>query len=348
MTFLVGHSSAEHAPPSYDALLLVSFGGPEGPDDVIPFLENVLRGRNVPRERLEEVAEHYFAFGGVSPINGQCRNLKAAVKRDFQDHGLELPVYWGNRNWHPLLSDTLGQMAADGIQHALAFVTSAYSSWSSCRQYLEDIQRARESAGDQPPDVVKLRPFSNHPGFIEPFREGLAAALNAIADERRRTTQMIFTAHSIPTAMARGCAYEDQLKEACRLVASVAPGVPWHLSYQSRSGPPSQPWLEPDVNHLIDQLASEGSITDLILCPIGFTSDHMEILFDLDTEAQSTCDSHGIQMARVSTPGDHPRFVQMIRELALEQIDGTSGLSLGSKGPGPTVCPADCCPSGRP
>jgi ferrochelatase len=227
----------------YDALLLLSFGGPEGREEVIPFLENVLRGRNVPRERMLEVAEHYDHFGGVSPINAQCRTLIEALQQEFAAYGPSLPIYWGNRNWHPMLADTMSRMYADGIRNALAFVTSAYSSFSSCRQYLEDIERARANLSDRAPQVHKLRPFFNHPEFIAANADHGRAALAQIPTERWSTTELVFTAHSIPHSMALGCDYEQQLNDVARLVAERLGSFRWKVVYQSRSGPPSQPWL---------------------------------------------------------------------------------------------------------
>ena len=331
----------------YDALLVVSFGGPEGPDDVIPFLENVLRGKNVPRERMLEVAEHYQQFGGVSPINQQCRALISALQDEFSEHGLDLPIYWGNRNWEPMLADTLRQMASDGIQRAVAFMTSAFSSYSGCRQYREDVLRAQGEVGDAAPQVDKLRMFFNHPGFIDAMQERVQAAIDQIPVDRRGTTQVVFTAHSIPLGMAAGCAYEDQLKEACRLVAEGLTVQSWRLVYQSRSGPPTQPWLEPDVCDYLRELSEQGSVTDVVIAPIGFTSDHMEVLFDLDTEARDLCAEIGLNMVRAGTVGTHPRFIRMIRELVLERTSGTERVCIGEMGPNHDVCPEDCCLSGR-
>ena len=326
--------------PRYDALLLVSFGGPEGPDEVIPFLENVTRGRGIPRERLAEVAEHYQRFGGVSPINQQCRDLVAAISADFAAAGLDLPIYWGNRNWHPYLSDTVRQLARDGVRAALAFVTSAYSSYSSCRQYLGDIEQARELAGlgrPRSPRIDKLRPYFNHPGFIEPLAQHTRSALATLPAAVRDHADLLFTAHSVPTAMAatsgpRGGAYVAQLTEVARLVSErVDDGShPWRLVYQSRSGPPSQPWLEPDVRDCLAEIAAEGRDgAAAVLVPAGFVSDHMEVKFDLDVEAAREADRLGIAVARAATPGTHPRFVEMVRELVLERLGEPAGGSGG-------------------
>jgi protoporphyrin/coproporphyrin ferrochelatase len=330
-------------PQPYDAILVLSFGGPEGPEDVIPFLENVLRGKNVPRERMLEVAEHYQHFGGVSPINEQNRTLIAALQKELDAHGPHLPIYWGNRNWHPLLTDTMSQMAADGVRRAIAFVTSAYSSYSSCRQYREDIQKAQAAVGANAPQIDKLRTFYNHPGFIEPLVESLQAAFEQIPSERRDATAIAFTAHSIPQGMADNCRYATQLAEACRLVSTMASRGNWQLVYQSRSGPPQQPWLEPDVCDHINSLHEQG-VKDVVVLPIGFVSDHLEVLFDLDTEAQELADELGLHMVRAATAGTHPRFIQMIRELIEERMtENPQRLALGLHGAGHDVCPTDCC-----
>jgi protoporphyrin/coproporphyrin ferrochelatase len=328
---------------SYDAFLLVSFGGPEGPDDVLPFLENVLRGRNVPRERMLEVAEHYHHFGGVSPINAQNRELLAALSGEFAAAGLDLPLYWGNRNWHPLLLDTLRQMRSDGVRRAIALFTSAFSSYSGCRQYRENIAAAQAEVGAGAPEVDKLRAFFNHPGFIEPMVERTAAALAQLPEERRSAAQLLFSAHSIPLAMAGNCNYELHFQEASRLVAAALGHAHWRLVYQSRSGPPSQPWLEPDVRDALVEIA-RGGPSDVVLVPIGFVSDHMEVLYDLDWEARQQADELGLNLVRAQTVGTHPRFVQMVRELVLERIsDNPRRLSLGGLGPSHDVCPVDCC-----
>jgi len=314
----------------YDALLLVSFGGPECRADVIPFLENVLRGRNVPRERVLKVAEHYYEFGGKTPINDQNRALIAAITREFAERGPHLPIYWGNRNWHPLLPDTLRQMAADGVTRALAFVTSAFSSYSGCRQYRENIAQA----GDLPVD--KLRVFYNHPGFIAAMADRFRVALAELPG-----AQLIFTAHSIPLSMAQTSRYEEQLREACRLVACEVGKPDWRLVYQSRSGAPNQQWLGPDICEYLKQLDT-GS--EVVIAPIGFVSDHMEVIYDLDTEARHVCESRGIRMVRAATVGVHPKFVSMIRDLVLERTEGAPRLALGEFGPSHDVCAEDCCP----
>jgi ferrochelatase len=331
-------------PTAYEAILVVSFGGPEGPDEVMPFLENVLRGKPVPRERMLEVAEHYQHFGGVSPINEQNRQLNAALEKELVTHGHNLPIYWGNRNWHPLLADTLKRMADDGIKHALAFMTSAYSSYSGCRQYREDIARAQEEVGPNAPQVDKLRVFFNHPGFVKPMVESVAQCLAKIPGDRRGATPLLFTAHSIPLAMADNCRYMTQLQETCRLVAEGAGHAMWELVYQSRSGSPHQPWLEPDVCDRIKEMHEDGQLTDLVILPVGFISDHMEVLFDIDTEARDLCEELGINMHRAATVGTHPKFIEMIRLLIEERLDSSQPrLAIGSLGPNHDVCPVDCC-----
>jgi ferrochelatase len=328
----------------YDALLVVSFGGPEGPDDVLPFLENVLRGRNVPRERMLEVAEHYQHFGGVSPINAQNRTLIAALEKEFAAAGLTLPIYLGNRNWHPLLPDTLRQMRADGVRRVIAFFTSAFSSYSGCRQYRENIAAAQTEVGEGASEIDKLRVFFNHPGFIEPMIERAREALLKIEPPRTPDAYLLFTAHSIPLAMAQNCQYETHFREAARLVAEGVGRANWRLVYQSRSGPPSQPWLEPDVGDVLAEIAAANGSRDVVLVPIGFISDHMEVLYDLDEEARQKADVLGLNLVRAGTVGTHPRFVRMIRELVQERMtDSPNRLALGSLGPSHDVCPPDCC-----
>jgi len=338
-----GHAQSTPIPRQhYDALLVVSFGGPEGPEDVMPFLENVVRGRNVPRERLEEVAHHYALFGGVSPINEQVRALIAAVRAELAAHGPALPIYWGNRNWHPFLEDTMRRMATDGVRNALALFTSAYSSYSSCRQYREDVARAQDAVGSGAPRVSVLRRFFNHPGFIEANADHVRAALEAIPAERRERAALVFTAHSIPLPMARASRYEQQLREASRLVAERVGHPEWALVYQSRSGPPSQPWLEPDILDYLRELKARG-VADVVVAPIGFISDHVEVLFDLDVEARQLAEELGINLVRAATAGVHPAFVAMVRELILERTDGAEPRSLGALGPSLDLCGPDCC-----
>ncbi len=332
----------------YDAFLLISFGGPESPDDVMPFLRNVTAGRNIPDSRLEAVAEHYHHFGGISPINQQCRDLLAAIETDFADRGIGLPVYWGNRNWQPYLADTVRQMAADGVRRALAFVTSAYSSQSSCRQYLDDIDLARAQAGPAAPRIDKIRQYFNHPGFIEPLAAAAAAAAQSLPEPVMNEAVLVFTAHSIPASMAAasgpaGGAYPAQLAEAARLVAERVPGErPWRLAYQSRSGSPAQPWLEPDISDSLTELAVGGARA-AVMIPSGFVSDHMEVKFDLDVEAAATAAELGLPVARAATPGTDPRFVAMISELVAERLTGAPRRVLGSMAAGCDTCPAGCC-----
>ena len=326
----------------YDAVLFVSFGGPEGPDDVLPFLENVLRGKPVPRERMLEVAEHYQHFGGVSPINEQTREFMAAVRDDFDAHGLaDLPFYWGNRNWHPMLPETLRKMADDGVTNAIAFVVSAYSSYSGCRQYREDIQRAQAEVGPRAPRVDKIRTFYNHPDFVAANAEHVAASLAKLSDD----AHIAFTAHSIPQPMADKCAYRKQLHETCRLVAEAV-GVPeerWELVYQSRSGRPQDPWLDPDICDHIEALGKQG-VTDLVVAPVGFLSDHMEVMFDLDHEAADAAKEAGIRMERALTAGLHPKMVGLVRKLVQERRGQCEVEAIGRYGANHDMCPLNCCP----
>ncbi len=327
----------------YQSLLLVSFGGPEGPDDVMPFLRNVLRGKNVPESRMMEVAEHYQQFGGVSPINDQCRELIEAIQADFAAHDIDLPVYWANRNWNPLLPETLKKMKNDGIRKSLAFFTSAFSCYSGCRQYRENISDAQKIVGDDAPVIHKTRMFFNHPLFIEACTERILE----VVPELPATSQLIFTAHSIPIAMADNCNYVKQLEESCRLIAQRLEHENWNLVFQSRSGPPHQPWLEPDVCDFLKVVRENGK-TDVVLMPIGFLSDHIEVLFDLDTEAKQECEELGLNMVRAKTVGTHPKFIEMIRLLVLERIRGKEKLSIGRLPCSHDFCPENCCLSGRP
>jgi ferrochelatase len=335
---------------SYDALLVVSFGGPEGMDDVMPFLENVTRGRNVPRERLEEVAHHYALFGGVSPINRQNRELIAALESELAAHGIDLPIYFGNRNWQPFLEDTVREMQAAGVRSALAFFTSAFSSYSGCRQYREDVFRAQEAVGPEAPEIFKLRTFYNHPGFVEANADRVRHALARIPEERRQTARLVFTAHSIPAAMAARCRYAEQLTEAAALVAAAVGAGSHSVAYQSRSGPPSVPWLEPDVCDEIRLLATAGA-RDVVVSPVGFVSDHIEVLYDLDDEAVAVGKETGVEVWRAGTAGTHAAFVSMIRELVQERLDpSVPKLAAGRFGPAPDACAPGCClpGTGRP
>jgi protoporphyrin/coproporphyrin ferrochelatase len=328
--------------PAYDAVLVLSFGGPEKHGDVIPFLENVLRGRNVPRERMLEVAEHYYHFDGKSPINDQARALIAGLEGELERTGPRLPIYWGNRNWHPFLADTVRKMQADGVRRAVAFVTSIFSSYSGCRQYLEDIERARAEVGEGAPEIDKLRKFYNHPLFIEAQADRVHAALEQIPVDRRANARIVYTAHSIPVAMAETGDYQKQLEEACRLVSESLGLAGWRLVYQSRSGPPSQPWLEPDIGNVVREL-DRG--TDVVVAPIGFVSDHMEVLYDLDTEAREIAEQHGVNLVRAATVGVHPKFLGMIRELIAERMGLCGPRAIGQYPPSQDVCRADCCPA---
>lgn len=330
----------------YDACVLMSFGGPEGPDDVLPFLENVTRGRGVPRERLLDVAEHYMHFGGVSPINAQNRALLDALGAEFAGHGVDLPLYWGNRNWHPYLADTLRQMRDDGVRRAVAVPTSAYASYSACRQYHEDIAAAREAVGEDAPAVEKLRHYFDHPGFVAAGAAGTREALATLPPDLRAGARLVFTAHSIPESMAEtsgpaGGLYVAQVREASGLVTEqVEPGRAFDVAWQSRSGPPQVPWLVPDVNDHLERLAADG-VPAVVVTPIGFVSDHVEVRWDLDNEAAQTAKRLGLGYARAATVGTHPSFVAGLRELVAEHISGAAPAALGR------VCPADCCPAPR-
>ncbi len=329
---------------NYDAILIVSFGGPESKEDVIPFLENVLQGRNVPRERLLVVADHYYHFDGKSPINQQTRQLISALQAELQRNGPQLPVYWGNRNWHPFLADTLRKMKQDGIRRALAFVTSAYSSYSGCRQYREDIARAQSEVGMGAPDIDKLRPFFNHPLFVETAIDRVSEALREIPAEARDRVQIVYVAHSIPIAMANTCDYVAQLEEVRRIVSEALGHKNDVLVYQSRSGAPGQAWLEPDILDYLRRVKAENLASAVVVAPISFISDHMEVLYDLDIEARQVCQSLGLPMARAKTVGVHPKFIAMIRELILERMDPEQERrAIGALGARADVCAEDCC-----
>ncbi|MEU9489825.1 ferrochelatase [Streptomyces decoyicus] len=360
-------------PRPYDALLLLSFGGPEGPDDVVPFLENVTRGRGIPRERLKEVGQHYFLFGGVSPINAQNRELLDALRKDFAEHGLDLPVYWGNRNWAPYLTDTLRTMVHDGHRRIAVLATSAYASYSGCRQYREnlaDALAALRAEGLPVPQVDKLRHYFNHPGFIRPMTDGVLASLAALPEEARDGAHLAFTTHSIPTAAAdtsgtpadhtqdgEGGAYVAQHLDVARMIADAVraeTGVdhPWRLVYQSRSGAPHIPWLEPDICDHLEERHAAG-VPAVVMAPIGFVSDHMEVKYDLDTEATAKAAELGLPVARSATVGADPRFAAAVRDLLLERAAAERGrtperCALGSLGAGHDLCPVGCCPARAP
>ncbi|MFC5723636.1 ferrochelatase [Streptomyces gamaensis] len=368
------HSCSTGAMPAsaapYDALLLLSFGGPEGPDDVVPFLENVTRGRGIPRERLKEVGQHYFLFGGVSPINEQNRQLLRALREDFAAHGLDLPVYWGNRNWAPYLTDTLRQVAADGHRRVLTLATSAYASYSGCRQYREnlaDALAALRGEGIEPPRVDKLRHYFNHPGFVRPMVDATLAALGELPEEVRAGAHLAFTTHSIPTAAADtsgpaeghgdGGAYVAQHLDVAALIAEAVreeTGTPhpWRLVYQSRSGAPHIPWLEPDICDHLTELHAAGAPA-AVMVPIGFVSDHMEVKYDLDTDAATRAAELGLPVTRAATVGADPRFAAAVRELVLERAATERGehprrCALGTLGPSHDLCPVGCCPARAP
>jgi ferrochelatase len=331
---------------NYDAILVLSFGGPESKEEVIPFLENVLRGRNVPRERMLAVAEHYYHFDGKSPINQQARDLIAALEAELKKNGPKLPIYWGNRNWHPLLTDTLRKMKDDGIRRAVAFVTSAYSSYSGCRQYREDIARAQSEVGAGAPEVDKLRAFFNHPGFIEANVERVREALQWVPPIERKNVQIVYTAHSIPMSRANTSDYVMQLQEVGQLISGALGHANDALVYQSRSGAPGQPWLEPDILDYLREVKAKRLASAVVLAPIGFLSDHMEVCYDLDVEAKQLCDSLGLPMIRAKTVGVHPKFIGMIRELIEERIHPEAERrAVGSLRPRADTCVEGCCPA---
>ncbi len=326
---------------AYDAFLLVSFGGPERPEDVEPFLDNVLRGRPVPRERREEVARHYLDRGGKSPINEQNRALLSALEPALSARFPGMRLYWGNRNWHPMLADTVRRMRQDGVRRALALATSAFGSYSGCRQYREDIEAARETAGDGAPEIEKLRLFYSHPGFVAAVAAGARQALERIPAGRRAAAGLLFTAHSIPLAMAAVSPYEAQLRLAAGWVATALGREDWRLGYQSRSGSPRQPWLEPDVAAQLARMAGEGR-RDVVVVPIGFLSDHMEVVHDLDVEAREEAERLGVNMERAATPGSRPELVAAIVSLVAERMAGEAPQAM----PGARddkSCKGDCC-----
>ncbi|WP_342661109.1 Ferrochelatase [Rhodococcus ruber] len=348
-------------PEPYDALLVLSFGGPEGPDDVRPFLENVTRGRGVPPERLDEVAEHYLHFGGVSPINALNRDLIARLEVDFAAAGLDLPIYFGNRNWHPMIEDTVAAMRGDGVRNALVFPTSAWGGYSGCRQYHEDIARARAAVGDDAPALTKLRHFYDHPLFLAAVADAVAAARAQLPADRRDAARLVFTAHSVPTAADAtggppdlgGHLYSQQVAEAARLVATATGTGDHDLVWQSRSGPPQVPWLEPDIVDHLDALHARG-IDAVVVVPVGFVSDHLEVVWDLDTEARDRAAELGMAFVRAATAGTDPRFVQMVRELVRERLDGAAPVRRGTEpllgvGCNGELCAPECCrPPARP
>ncbi|MBF6331226.1 ferrochelatase [Nocardia transvalensis] len=342
-----------------DALLLLSFGGPERPEDVMPFLENVTRGRGVPPERLAEVAEHYLHFGGVSPINALNRDIIKAVEAEFAAHGVDLPVYFGNRNWHPMVEDTVERMRADGIGAALVFPTSAWGGYSGCRQYDEDIARARAAVGEGAPTLVKLRQYFDHPLLIEAFADAIRAAREHLPADRRECARLVFTAHSIPVSADLaagppadgGRLYSRQVADAARLCAAASGFGDYDVVWQSRSGPPQVPWLEPDIVDHLEALSGQG-VDAVVVCPVGFVSDHLEVIWDLDNEAKDKAAELGMAFARAATPGPDPRFAQLVAELVAEHLGDAEPRRLGSvPGYGCTVdgapCIVGCCESPR-
>jgi ferrochelatase len=333
---------------NYDALLVVSFGGPEGPADVAPFLDNVFRGLRVSPETKTHVVKRYDTFGGVSPINAQTRGFIKALQHELDAHGPALPIYWGNRNWHPLLGDTITQMANAGVRHALAHVTSAFSSYSGCRKYREDLYDAVQGVANAP-RIDKLRVGYNHPGFIEAMTDRVAAALDSLPKQERAGTPILFTAHSLPESMARHSRYEAQLAASCRLVGDALEHQRWRLVYQSNNASYGrEPWLGPDIGTALREARAEG-VTSVVVAPIGFVCDHMEVVLDLDVEAAVIARGIGLNMVRAATVGTHPAYVAMVRELIVERLTPDAPRrALGSLGPSHDRCAPDCCLSGRP
>ncbi len=335
---------------SFDSFLLVSFGGPEKPEDVVPFLENVTRGRNIPRERLEEVGEHYYQFGGKSPINDQNKKLLEAIEAELRRRDIQVPLYFGNRNWDPYLIDALHEMKRDGKSSALAFFTSVFSCYSGCRQYRENILSAQEEFGEGAPAVQKLRNFYNHPGYISAMASRVEESLAEFEAPSAEKTHLVYTAHSIPESMAEKCRYAAQFQECSGLVSErAAPELPWSIAYQSRSGAPHIPWLEPDICDHISELARKG-VSQVLVVPIGFVSDHMEVIFDLDTEAKEAAEELGMDFLRAGTAGTHPAFIQMIVDIFEEQYLGREQRPFcGERGATPDLCAKGCClPGARP
>nr|WP_067822329.1 ferrochelatase [Nocardia inohanensis] len=333
-----------------DALLLLSFGGPERPEDVMPFLENVTRGRGIPPERLAEVAEHYLHFGGVSPINALNLDIIKAIEAEFASRGVELPVYFGNRNWHPMVEDTVERMRADGIRSALVFPTSAWGGYSGCLQYHEDISRARKAVTDAP-DLTKLRQYFDHPLLIAAFADAVRAAVAQLPADRRERARLVFTAHSIPVSADHASGppeeqdlYSRQVAEAARLVAAATGFASHDLVWQSRSGPPRIPWLDPDIVDHLDALA-EQHVDAVVVCPVGFVSDHLEVIWDLDNEAAQRAAELGMAFARAATPGPDPRFAQLVADLVQEYVSDAAPARLSTlTGLGCTTNGAPCTP----
>lgn len=371
-----GGQSHITAPQNYDAILLASFGGPEAPEDVVPFLRNVTAGRGIPDERLEEVGEHYFHYGGVSPINAQVHSLGERLQGALAEAGLDLPVLVGNRNWHPYITDTIAQAHRDGLRRLLMIPTSAYSSYSSCRQYREDVADALDHLGlADVMQVDKVRQYFNHPGFVQPFIDGVRSAIAQLAADGARRIRLLFTTHSVPMSDA-GCsgppelaerfgpggAYEAQhLAVARQVMADVESlgqadlELSWELVFQSRSGPPSQPWLEPDINDVIEGLAevtndSPAPTDAVVIVPVGFLSDHMEVLWDLDNEALDTAGRVGLPAIRVATPGTAEEFVSGLVDLVQERTEGREAQERAATTdiePWFDVCRPGCCENRR-
>jgi ferrochelatase len=350
---------------AYDAILLVSFGGPEGPDDVMPFLENVVHGRGVPKERLVAVAEHYLKFGGISPINTQNKQLISALQSELVARDIHTPIYWGNRHWRPFLTDAISEITAQGHRSILAILTSAYSSYSGCRQYREELANAIiENNGEALTTIDKIRPYFDSPGFILPFVDGIVDAANDLhaEDPSRTGLKVLFTTHSIPNSMSASSgppdvqgfeegAYVAQHQNVAKIIIELVEArgrevQSWELVYQSRSGPPHIPWLEPDINDAIRRAHDEG-FTSVVIVPIGFISDHMEVVWDLDNEALATCADVGIRARRVATPGTDHRFIQSLADLVVEKMGGAPAPALSKIGPWPAPCMPGCCPNPR-
>jgi len=338
----------DDAAHDYDAVLIVSFGGPEGPDDVLPFLDNVLRGLPIKPESKARIAERYNAFGGISPINGHTREFIGALRNELDSQGPALPIYWGNRNWHPMLEDTVKQMRDDGVKRAVAYVTSVFSSYSGCRKYREDLYAAT-TAVDSAPIIDKLRMGFNHPGFVEASIDRVSEAMQRIAPERRDRTPILFTAHSLPESMARHSNYEAQLDDCCRLIGDALEHQRWQLVFQSNNASyGGEPWLGPDISDAIEAVHGEGA-EHVVVAPIGFVCDHMEVVLDLDVEAADTAAKLGIEMYRAHTVGTHPAYIGMVRDLIVERMSASPiRRALGELGPNHDRCPSDCCLSGRP
>jgi ferrochelatase len=332
----------------YDALLIVSFGGPEGPDDVMPFLDNVLRGLPITAESKARIAERYRAFDGVSPINAHTREFIAALQKELDEHGPALPIYWGNRNWHPLLADTFLKMQKDGVERVITFVTSIFGSYSGCRKYREDLAAAC-SALERPPIVDKLRLGFNHPGFVEAAADRVSEVLAQVPEEKRAATPVLFTAHSLPASMARHAAYEAQLDSCCALIGDALEHQRWHLVFQSNNASYGrEDWLGPDIVDALRNVRAEGA-DDVVVAPVGFVCDHMEVVLDLDVEARAVAEELGLNMLRAPTVGTHPAYVGMVRDLIVERMSPNARRpALGELGPTHDICPVDCCLSGRP